>query len=103
MKVMGGILATETVLTRRGHGTAGPGGTAAHRTAVCKLCGEAEQTGWHMIAECTACPAVIACRKQMVTAVHDVLDKCLPCEEEAMKVWPNTVKRKNHPANLVWR
>ena len=85
MKVLGGILATETVLTRRGHGAAGLDGAAANGAAICKLCGAAEETGWHMMAECTACPAVIACRKRMVSAVHTALDECLPREEVAIK------------------
>ena len=48
MKLLGGILATETVLTRRSQGAA----AGACGGATCKLCGKAEETSWHMIAEC---------------------------------------------------
>ena len=51
IKTLAGILATETVLTPRNHGTSIDG----NDTAVCKLCGIAEETNLHtfMLCECT--------------------------------------------------
>ena len=72
-KVLGNVLATETVLTKRGHGV----GSDAASAATCKLCGEGAESNWHMIAECTACVAVVDCRRKMVESMHTVLDKCL--------------------------
>ena len=65
VKLMGGILATETVLHKRGHHTAAAGG-------VCRLCGAGEETNWHMLAQCCGSADVIQSRIEMVNTVHGV-------------------------------
>ena len=45
IKTMAGILATETVLSRRNNGTSINGNAAA----ICKLCEKAEETNLHML------------------------------------------------------
>jgi len=50
IKTLASILATETVLTRRNHGTAINGNNAS----ICKLCEKAEETNLHMLCECTS-------------------------------------------------
>ena len=78
-KLLGNILATETVLTKRSHGT-----PAAVGAATCKLCGKADETSWHMIAECVGCPQVIACREKMVEGVQAALRAGLPAGSDVM-------------------
>ena len=77
-KVLGGVLATETALTKRGHNT------ATDTAGTCKLCGMAEESGWHMMAECTGCPQVMASRHQMIDGVHAALAKHLPLGSDAL-------------------
>ena len=72
-KALGNLLATETALTKRRQGISA-GGDAA----TCKLCGAAPESNWHMMAECTGCPKVIASRRCMVANVHAVLEEHLP-------------------------
>ena len=66
VKLLGGILATETVLHKRGHHTAAAGG-------VCRLCGAGEETNWHMLAQCCGSADVIQSRMEMVNTVHGVV------------------------------
>jgi len=65
-KVMGGILATETVLTRRTQ-------DCDEQMALCKLCGEGYETNHHMLCECTGSTEVIQARAEWMTAVRKVI------------------------------
>ena len=78
-KLLGNILATETVLAKRGHGS--PDQAEA---ATCKLCGAAAESSWHMIAECTGCPQVMACREKMIGKVHAALAEHLTVNSEVL-------------------
>jgi len=78
-KLLANVLATESVLAKRGHGT-----TADGDAATCKLCGAAAESSWHMIADCVGCPKVIACREKMVKRVHAALGEHFAADTDAM-------------------
>ena len=78
-KLLANVLATESVLAKRGHGIPVDGDAS-----TCKLCGVAVENSWHMIAECTGCPKVVACREKMVRRVHAALSKHLAADTDAM-------------------
>ena len=75
IKPLAGILATETVLTRRNHGTSANG----NDMAICKLCEKAEETNLHMLCDCTGNIELVTERKlwirQMRKIVNDTLHK----------------------------
>jgi len=75
IKSLAGILATETVLTRRNHGTS----TNGKGTAVCKLCGIADETNLHMLCECTGNTELVTERRlwirKMRCVIRDTLSK----------------------------
>jgi hypothetical protein len=85
IKTLAGILATETVLTRRNHGTSTNGNDAA----ICKLCEKAEETNLHMLCECTGNIELVTERKlwiqRMRKIVKDTLQKKMnPAQYEVL-------------------
>ena len=87
--MLAGILATETVLTRRNQGTV----TNGKGTAVCKLCGLADETNLHMLCECTGNTELVTERRiwisKMRKIVKDNLSKHMKAEQLAvlMSLW----------------
>jgi len=85
IKTLAGILATETVLTRRKHGTSTNGKDAA----ICKLCEKAEETNLHMLCDCTGNTELVTEKKlwirRMRKIVKDTLHKQMsPAQYEVM-------------------
>ena len=85
IKTLAGILATETVLTRRNHGTSTNGNDAA----ICKLCEKAEETNLHMLCDCTGNIELVTERKlwiqRMRKIVKDTLHKKMsPAQYEVL-------------------
>ena len=85
IKTLAGILATETVLTRRNHGTSTNGNDAA----ICKLCEKAEETNLHMLCDCTGNTELVTERKlwiqRMRKIVKDTLHKKMsPAQYEVL-------------------
>ena len=68
-KTLAGILATETVLTRRNHGTATNGNDAA----ICKLCEKAEETNLHMLCDCTGNTELVMERKIWIQRMRKIV------------------------------
>ncbi len=86
IKTLAGILATETVLTRRNHGTSSTNGNDA---AICKLCEKAEETNLHMLCDCTGNTELVTERKlwiqRMRKIVKDTLQKKMsPAQYEVL-------------------
>ena len=75
IKALGGVLATETVLLRRGHNTDTQGAVGSIDT--CKLCEETEETNCHMLGECTAEPTVVAARRRLIADIKAITIKFL--------------------------
>ena len=73
IKTLAGILATETVLTRRNHGTSING----KDSAVCKLCGLAEETNLHMLCECTGNTELVTERRVWIRKMRSVIRETL--------------------------
>jgi hypothetical protein len=69
IKSLAGIMATETVLTRRNHGTSING----KGTAICKLCGIAEETNLHMLCECTGNTELVTERRLWIRKMRCVI------------------------------
>ena len=69
IKTLAGILATETVLTRRSHGTAINGNNAS----ICKLCENAEETNLHMLCECTGNSEMVTERKSWIRSMRKIV------------------------------
>ena len=69
IKSLAGILATETVLTRRNQGTE----TNGKGTAVCKLCGIADETNLHMLCECTGNTELVTERRSWISKMRSVV------------------------------
>ncbi len=85
IKTLAGILATETVLTRRNHGTSANGNDAA----IYKLCENAEETNLHMLCDCSGNIELVTERKlwiqRMRKIVKDTLQKQMsPAQYEVM-------------------
>jgi len=82
---MAGILATETVLTRRNKGTSING----LDMAICKVCGEAEETNLHMLCECTGQIDLITERKVWISKMRTVIKTTLSkyMSKEQLKVF----------------
>ena len=72
-KTLAGILATETVLTRRNQGTE----TNGKGTAVCKLCGIADETNLHMLCECTGNRELVTERRSWIRKMRKVVKDTL--------------------------
>jgi hypothetical protein len=70
-KLLGGILATETVLTQRSQDKSNP------NAALCTLCGTANENNYHMLCECVGCPEVVKARREWITTVHDKLESII--------------------------
>ena len=73
IKTLAGILATETVLTRRNHGTSLNG----NATEVCKLCGLTEETNLHMLCECTGNTELVTERRIWIQKMRKVIKENL--------------------------
>jgi hypothetical protein len=67
--IAGIILATETVLTRRNHGTSANGKDAA----ICKLCEKAEETNLHMLCDCTGNTELVTERKLWTRTMRKIV------------------------------
>ena len=68
-KMLAGILATETALTRRNQGTE----TNGKGTAVCKLCGLAYETNLHMLCECTGNTELVTERRIWISKMRKIV------------------------------
>jgi hypothetical protein len=73
IKTLAGILATETVLTRRNHGTSTNGNDAA----ICKLCEKAEETNLHMLCDCTGNIELVTERKLWIQRMRKIVKDSL--------------------------
>jgi len=76
LKVMRGLLPTETVLVRRGHGVVlqtDEGGQGCSSPSVCKLCGLHDETNAHMLLHCVGEQAVVEERRRMIDGLKAVL------------------------------
>jgi hypothetical protein len=73
LKTLAGILATETVLTRRNHGTSTNGNDAA----ICKLCEKAEETNMHMLCECTGNTDLVMERRLWIQRMRKIIKDTL--------------------------
>jgi len=69
IKTQAGILATETVLKRRNHGTSLNG----NDVAICKLCEKVEETNLHMLCECTGNTEVVMERKAWILKMRKIV------------------------------
>ena len=69
VKLLGGILATETVLHRRGQSV----DTAGAQGNVCKLCEATAESNWHMLGQCCGEPLVVNARREMVAGIKQVV------------------------------
>ena len=72
-KLLAGILATETVLTRRNQGTE----TNGKGTAVCKLCGLADETNLHMLCECNGNTELVTERRIWISKMRKIVKDTL--------------------------
>ena len=68
-KTLAGILATETALTRRNQGTE----TNGKGTAVCKLCGLADETNLHMLCECNGNTELVTERRIWISKMRKIV------------------------------
>ena len=69
IKTLAGILATETALSRRNHGTSING----NDVALYKLCEKAEETNLHMLCECTGNTELVTERKVWIRRMRKVV------------------------------
>ena len=85
-KVLANMLATETVLTRRNQGTCST--TNGMDMALCKLCGIAEETNFHMLCECTGDIDLVGERTKWIRQMRAVITKTLTkhMSKEQLKV-----------------
>ena len=72
-KTLAGILATETALTRRNQGTEING----KGSAVCKLCGIADETNLHLLCECTGNTEMVKERRSWIRKMRKVVKETL--------------------------
>ena len=83
IKTLAGILATETVLTRRNHGTSTNGNDAT----ICKLCEKAEETNLHMLWACTGNIELVTERKLWIQRMRKIVKDSLQKKDE-----PSTIR-----------
>ena len=76
IKTLAGILATETVLTRRNHGTVGTS-TNGKDAAICKLGEKAEETNLHMLCDCTGNTELVTERKSWIRRMRKIVKDAL--------------------------